>query len=44
LANADVDQTVAFGGWNGLDAFLNHYRGEATEKAQARERGKVEWL
>jgi len=46
LANADVDQTVAlrWGGWNDLDTFLNHYRGEATEKAQARERGKVEWL
>ncbi len=46
LANADVDQTVAlrWGGWNDLDTFLNHYRGEATEKAQARERGKVGWL
>jgi len=46
LANADVDQTVAlrWGGWNDLDTFLNHYRGEATEKAQAMERGKVEWL
>jgi integrase len=46
LANADVDQTVAlrWGGWNDLDTFLNHYRGEATEKAQARERRKVEWL
>ncbi len=46
LANADVDQTVAlrWGSWNDLDTFLNHYRGEATEKAQARERGKVEWL
>ncbi len=46
LANADVDQTVAlrWGGWNDLDTFLNHYRGEATEKAQARERGKVDWL
>ena len=46
LANADVDETVAlrWGGWNDLETFLNHYRGEATEKAQARERGKVEWL
>jgi len=46
LANADVDQTVAlrWGGWNDLDTFLNHYRGEATEKAQAREREKVNWL
>ncbi len=46
LANADVDETVAlrWGGWNDLETFLNHYRGEATEKAQARERAKVEWL
>jgi len=46
LANADVDETIAlrWGGWNDLDTFLNHYRGEATEKAQARERGKVKWL
>lgn len=29
---------------NGFETFLNHYRGEATEKAQAREWGKVEWL
>jgi hypothetical protein len=32
------------GGLNGFETFLNHYRGEATEKAQAREWGKVEWL
>jgi len=46
LANADVDETIAlrWGGWNDLDTFLNHYRGDATEKAQARERAKVEWL
>jgi len=46
LANADVDETVAlrWGGWNDLETFLNHYRGEATEKAQARERTKVDWL
>jgi len=46
LANADVDETVAlrWGGWNDLETFLNHYRGEATEKAQARERAKVDWL
>ena len=46
LANADVDETVAlrWGGWNGLDTFLNHYRGEATEQAQASERAKVDWL
>ncbi|WP_049980280.1 tyrosine-type recombinase/integrase [Halolamina rubra] len=46
LAYADVDETIAlrWGGWNDLDTFLNHYRGDATEKAQVRERGKVEWL
>lgn len=43
LATADVDETVVlrWGGLNGFDAVLNHYRGEAMEKAQARERGKV---
>lgn len=46
LANADVDETVAlrWGGWNDLETFLNHYRGEATAAAQARERRKVDWL
>lgn len=46
LANADVDETVAlrWGGWNDLETFLNHYRGEATAKAQKREREKVDWL
>jgi integrase len=46
LANADVDETVAlrWGGWNDLETFLNHYRGEATAAAQRRERGKVDWL
>jgi len=46
LANADVDETVAlrWGGWNDLETFLDHYRGEATAKAQKRERAKVEWL
>lgn len=46
LANADVDETVAlrWGGWNDLETFLNHYRGEATAAAQKRERAKVDWL
>lgn len=46
LANADVDETVAlrWGGWNDLETFLDHYRGEATAKAQKRERAKVDWL
>jgi len=46
LANADVDETVAlrWGGWNDLETFLDHYRGEATAKAQKRERAKVDFL
>jgi integrase len=46
LANADVDETVAlrWGGWSDLNTFLNHYRGEATAKAQRRERAKVDWI
>lgn len=46
LANADVDETVALrmGGWEDLETFLNHYRGDATPKAMSREREKVEWL
>jgi integrase len=46
LANADVDETVAlrWGGWNDLETFLDHYRGEATAAAQRRERKKVDWL
>lgn len=46
LANADVDETIAlrWGGWNDLSTFLDHYRGEATAAAQAREREKVDWL
>jgi len=46
LANRDVDQQVAllWGGWNDLDTFLEHYRGEATARAQRREREKIEWL
>lgn len=46
LANADVNETVAlrWGGWNDLDTFLDHYRGEATAEAQRRERAKVDWL
>lgn len=46
LANADVDEQVAllWGGWNDLETFLDHYRGEASPAAQLRERGKVDWL
>lgn len=46
LANDDVKETVAlrWGGWEDLETFLNHYRGEATAEAQRREREKVDWL
>lgn len=46
LANSDVDEQVAllWGGWNDLETFLDHYRGEASPKAQLRERQKVSWL
>lgn len=38
-----VDETIVLrcGGRNDLDTFLAHYHGEATEKAQARERAVV---
>ncbi|QGX94995.1 site-specific integrase [Haloplanus rallus] len=46
LANSDVDEQVAllWGGWADLETFLDHYRGEASPKAQRREREKVGWL
>jgi integrase len=46
LANSDVDEQVAllWGGWSDLETFLDHYRGEASPKAQRRERNKVKWL
>jgi integrase len=46
LANSDVDEQVAllWGGWADLETFLDHYRGEASPKAQARERDKVGWM
>lgn len=46
LAYDDVEVAVAlrWGGWNDIETFLNHYRSNATAKAQARERGKVDWL
>jgi integrase len=43
LANGDVDEQVTpfRGGWADLETFLEHYRGEASPKAQRREREKV---
>ncbi|MEF8856641.1 MAG: integrase [Haloplanus sp.] len=45
LANVDVDEQVAllWGGWADLETFLDHHRGEASPKAQRREREKVGW-
>ncbi len=31
-------------GWDGLQTFLDHYRGTHTPEAQLRERGKVDFL
>lgn len=46
LASADVDPMIVleWGGWNDLETFLNHYKGEYTPEAQQREREKVSWL
>lgn len=33
-----------WGGWDDLDAFLDHYRGTSTPEVQKREREKVDWL
>lgn len=46
LRSADVDAMVVlnWGGWNDLETFLNHYKGEDTPETQLRERTKVDWL
>lgn len=45
VRDAGVDEQVAllWGGWADLETFLDHYRGEASPKAQRREREKVGW-
>jgi len=46
IAWKDVDTRIvcAWGGWNSIDTFLEHYQGTSTPEAQLRERSKVEWL
>lgn len=46
VAQNDVDPLVVcqWGGWNDLDTFLEHYRGNYSPEAQRRERNKVNWL
>jgi len=46
LRNDDVDPLMAcdWGGWNGLEPFLEHYQGRFSPEAQERERQKVDWL
>lgn len=46
LRRADVDAMIvcSWGGWNDLETFIDHYKGEDTPEAQRRERQKVDWL
>ena len=46
LRAADVDALVVlpWGGWNDLETFLDHYKGEDTPETKRREREKVDWL
>lgn len=46
MRRTDVDPLVVlkWGGWNDLETFLNHYRGEDTPEEQKAQREKVEWL
>lgn len=46
LVSKDVDPLVVcdWGGWQDLETFLDHYKGQYSPEAQKRERGKVDWL
>jgi Site-specific recombinase XerD len=46
LVSKDVDPLVIcdWGGWQDLETFLDHYRGQYSPDAQRREREKVGWL
>ena len=46
LVSQDVDPLVVcdWGGWQDLETFLDHYKGQYSPDAQRRERSKVEWL
>lgn len=43
-SRVDAPVVLNWGGWEDMDTFLDHYRGEDTPEAQKRERGKVDWL
>ena len=46
LVSKDVDPLVIcdWGGWQDLETFLDHYKGQYSPDAQRRERDKVSWL
>lgn len=46
LSDAEVSDrlVMAWGGWEDLETFLDHYEGKYSPEAQRREREKVEWL
>lgn len=46
LVSKDVDPLVIcdWGGWQDLETFLDHYKGQYSPDAQRRERDKVDWL
>jgi integrase len=46
LVSQDVDPLVVcdWGGWQDLETFLDHYKGQYSPDAQRREREKVNWL
>jgi integrase len=46
LVSKDVDPLVIcdWGGWQDLETFLDHYKGQYSPDAQRREREKVDWL
>jgi integrase len=46
LVSKEVDPLVIcdWGGWESLETFLDHYKGQYSPDAQRREREKVDWL
>jgi len=43
-AGADPLVVLAWGGWNDLETFLDHYQGTHSPEMQREERSKVDWL
>lgn len=43
-AQVDAPVVLNWGGWEDLDTFLDHYKGEDTPEVQRQEREKVAWL